>query len=285
MLRFTLMLTTAVAFGLALAPAALAAPYTQVVDNASPRFSASPAWKTSSWSPEKAGKNYRYARPAPKSNAANFKIKVPKTGKYRVFARWPSARGYNTSAPIGIRTTSGMEWKRVDQSKNGGKWKYLGAHKLGAGDSKRIKVSRRTGGKGHIIADAVQVVEVEKDGSPSGTRGKVLDESETWRGVPYKYGGDTRQGVDCSGFTLKMFQKFGTSLPRTAEAQYGRGRAVKDPRKGDLVFGDYSGSNSVEHVGIYSGNGKMLNAPYPGTVVRYDPISPKYHIGYKDVIS
>lgn len=289
MLRLALVSLTALVVSLAFAPAALAEPYVQVVDNASPRFSASGDWKTSTWSPQKAGKNYHYARPGPQTDAANFKIKVPKTGKYRVFVRWPATDGYNASTPVGVRTTSGIEWKRIDQSKNGGKWKYLGAHRLGAGDSKRIKFSRRTSGKGYVIADAVRVVEVEKQSSPDDpsalNRRNVLREAETWRGVPYRYGGSSRQGVDCSGLTLRVFEKFGVALPRTAEAQYGRGRGTKEPRRGDLVFGDYSESNSVEHVGVYSGNGKMLNAPYPGTVVRYDPIYRDYHIGYRDIIS
>lgn len=289
MLRLALTLTIAVAFSLALAPAALAAPYAQAVDNASPRFSASAAWKTSSWSSQKAGKDYRYAQPGPSTDAANFKIKVPKTGKYRVFARWPATGGYNTSTPVGVVTTSGLEWRRVDQSQNGGKWRFLGVHELRAGDSNKVKFSRRTSGKGYVIADAVRVAEVEKSASPPPdsalTRRNVLREAETWRGVPYRYGGSSRQGVDCSGLTLRVFEKFGLPLPRTAEAQYDRGRAIRDPRDGDLVFGDYSGSNSVEHVGIYAGDGKMLNAPYPGTVVRYDPISPDYHIGYRDIIS
>lgn len=291
MLRLALALTVVLAVSLAAAPAALAqtAPYTQTVDNSSARFSASGDWKTSSWSTQKAGKDYRYASPEAVNDTAKYRLKIPSTGDYEVFARWPATGGYNASTPIGVRTASGLEWTRVDQSENGGRWVSLGTFRLGAGDANKVVVSRWTGGEGYVIADAVRVVESQSSTSPDGPAGAsrrdVMREAESWLGVPYRWGGSSRAGVDCSGLTLRVFEKFGIALPRTAAAQYERGRPTGSPRIGDLVFGDYSGSDSVEHVGLYSGDGKMLNAPYPGTVVRYDPIYPRYHIGYRDLLS
>ena len=287
MLRLALALTTALAVSLVFAPVAAAqtSPYKQVVDNASPRFSASDNWKTSSWSSQKAGKNYRYARPRAVSDNASFKIKIPRTAKYRVYARWPSTNGYSSSAAFGVVTTSGGKWKRVDQTQNGGKWVRLGTFELRAGDSRKVVVSRRSGSKGYVIADAVVVVEVKPKPKSSTRRTTVLREAKSWLGVPYRYGGSSRSGVDCSGLTLRVFEKVNIALPRTAASQYGRGRSTGSPRVGDLSFGDYNNSGSIEHVGIYSGDGKMINAPYPGTVVRYDKIYPRYHVGYRDLLS
>lgn len=283
-MRLALALTTALAVSLFAVPAAAqAATYKQVVDNASKRFSASGAWKTSSWSDQKAGKNYRYVKPRAVNDNAWFKVKVPRTKNYAVFARWPATSGYNAATTFGVRTTSGVERKRVNQRKNGGRWVKLGTYKLKAGDQKRVFVSRRSKSNGYIIADAVRVVEVKPK---SLTRRQLVNrEARSWLGVPYQYGGESRRGTDCSGLTMRVFERINMSLPRTVAGQYSRGRGTNSPRLGDLAFGDYNDSGTVEHVGMYTGKGKMINAPYPGTVVRYDPIYPRYHVGYRDVIS
>ncbi|MCB5181880.1 C40 family peptidase [Streptomyces antimicrobicus] len=85
-------------------------------------------------------------------------------------------------------------------------------------------------------------------------------------------GGDIR-GFDCSGLTVYAYAKVGISLPRTAAEQYAASEPVKpgDVRPGDLVF--YGGSASgIHHVGIYVGNGWMIDAPRPGKNVRYSPL-------------
>lgn len=283
LLRLALALATALAVSLVAAPVAAASPYKQMVDNASPRFSASDNWKTSSWSDQKVGRNYNYARPKAVRDNAWFRVRVPKTKRYTVFARWPATSGYNTSTAFGVRTTSGIKVKRVNQTRKGGRWVRLGTFKLRAGDSRRVFVSRRGRGKGYVIADAVLVREVQPRSLTR--RQLVLRESKSWLGVPYRYGGASRSGVDCSGLTMRVFERINMSLPRTAAAQYGRGRATRSPRVGDLAFGDYNDSGRIEHVGVYSGNGRMINAPYPGTVVRYDRIYPRYHVGYRNLLS
>lgn len=117
-----------------------------------------------------------------------------------------------------------------------------------------------------------------------GSGSAVVSEAQSWLGVPYVYGGTSRSGVDCSGLTMQVFAQFGISLPHSAAGQYGYGSPVSSPGPGDLVFGDFSGSGSITHVGIATGDGQMINAPYPGTVVRYDPIYPEYTIGYRSLI-
>ncbi|RPE41964.1 cell wall-associated NlpC family hydrolase [Streptomyces sp. Ag109_O5-1] len=80
-------------------------------------------------------------------------------------------------------------------------------------------------------------------------------------------------GFDCSGLTLYAYAKAGISLPRTAVEQYAASEPVKpgDVRPGDLVF--YGSSlTGIHHVGIYLGGGWMIDAPRPGTQVRYDPL-------------
>lgn len=135
-------------------------PYSQVVDNSTKgRFVAAKGWGTSSYSPNRYGKDYEFARPSGSGAAARFKVRVPQTGRYKVYARWPANSGYNASTPIGVKTVSGMRWSRVDQRKNGGRWVGLGSYRMERGDRYNIAVSRRGGGHNYVIADAVKIVE------------------------------------------------------------------------------------------------------------------------------
>ncbi|HYN28768.1 MAG TPA: C40 family peptidase [Dermatophilaceae bacterium] len=79
-------------------------------------------------------------------------------------------------------------------------------------------------------------------------------------GIPYRLGGTTPAGFDCSGFTSYVFRQVGTSLPRTAAAQQAAASRVSDPRPGDLVF---FGAPAY-HVGIYTGPGTMIDSPRSG---------------------
>ncbi len=104
------------------------------------------------------------------------------------------------------------------------------------------------------------------------------------RGVPYRYGGASRSGVDCSGLVLQVHKKLGKDLPRTAAEQYRLGTRLRSPRPVKLVFGNFNGGRSMEHVGLGAGDGRIIDAPYPGTVVRYDEIYPRHTLGYKRLL-
>lgn len=131
--------------------------YKQIIDNTSPRFTASPNWKASSWSSQRYGKNYRYTSPKNKKEFAKFKVKIPKRARYNVFARWPANSGYNSRARFQVRTVNGWKTRVVSQRKRGGKWVKLGEFKMAGRDRVGVRIARRTSGKGYIIADAVMV--------------------------------------------------------------------------------------------------------------------------------
>ncbi|MDT8916058.1 C40 family peptidase [Amycolatopsis sp. PS_44_ISF1] len=93
------------------------------------------------------------------------------------------------------------------------------------------------------------------------------------RGLPYVWGGDGPQngdsGFDCSGLTKAAYDAAGISLPRTADAQYRAGNHVPAGQTllpGDLVY--YGSPAHIRHVGLYLGNGKMVNAPDFGKPVQ-----------------
>ncbi|GAB1443074.1 hypothetical protein MASR2M39_19120 [Ignavibacteriales bacterium] len=83
-------------------------------------------------------------------------------------------------------------------------------------------------------------------------------------GTPYVWGGNTRSGLDCSGFTKLVFtEAFGLSMYRTARDQFNQGEVVptfNDLRFGDLVFFDTRPSARPGHVGIYLGNRLFAHA-------------------------
>lgn len=79
----------------------------------------------------------------------------------------------------------------------------------------------------------------------------ILAEAETYLGTPYRYGGTSRNGIDCSAFVLSVFGAAASlSLPRVAASQAQEGEAVEktDLQKGDLVF--FSHGRRISHVGI-----------------------------------
>ena len=91
----------------------------------------------------------------------------------------------------------------------------------------------------------------------------IVAAAKQYLGIPYRWGGMSRSGVDCSGLTALAHRAVGIGLSHSSGAQ---GRGGKRVSRADLMPGDlvcYSG-----HVGIYVGNGKMIHAPQTGDVVR-----------------
>lgn len=80
----------------------------------------------------------------------------------------------------------------------------------------------------------------------------VLQEASDYVGTPYKYGGKTKSGIDCSGLTQNCYAKAGVDLPRSAADQSAYGELVerKDVQIGDLVFFDAKNTGKIDHVGM-----------------------------------
>ncbi len=93
-------------------------------------------------------------------------------------------------------------------------------------------------------------------------RSRIVNYALQFVGNPYVWGGTSlTNGVDCSGFTMKVLQNFGVSLPHYSgsQAQMGKGIKSSEMRPGDLIF--YAGSNGrVNHVAMYIGNGQVVHA-------------------------
>lgn len=82
---------------------------------------------------------------------------------------------------------------------------------------------------------------------------KVVETARSFTGVPYKWGGTTRAGMDCSGLLLIAFQSAGIDIPRTSKEQskIGKGVSIYELQPGDLVFFKAGKYNSkITHVGL-----------------------------------
>lgn len=101
-------------------------------------------------------------------------------------------------------------------------------------------------------AKADRNAEIAKTIKLSKTIDGILDEAYTYLGTPYRYGGTTRNGIDCSAFVLSVFgASAGVHLPRVAADQSQEGESVQksDLQKGDLIFFSHGGGR-IAHVGI-----------------------------------
>lgn len=90
---------------------------------------------------------------------------------------------------------------------------------------------------------------------------KFWQEIRNWQGVPYRHGGITDSGIDCSGFAMRLYESlYGIQLPRTTADQIKTGIAIseKSLKPGDLIF--FKFRNDTGHVGIYLGNGRFTHA-------------------------
>ena len=109
----------------------------------------------------------------------------------------------------------------------------------------------------------LQQLDLVKSLSQEDASGKVLSTALSFLGTPYRYGGNTYRGIDCSGLVKKSYDSIGLDLPRTSRSQYLVGTAVTlgELQPGDLVFfRRRSYSKTIGHVGLYVGDGYMVHA-------------------------
>ena len=117
---------------------------------------------------------------------------------------------------------------------------------------------------------------------------EIIEYADNFIGESYVYGGTSPEtGFDCSGFVQYVYAHFGVDLPRTSREQVTCGSTVNNLSKakaGDLIFYSMDGTDKgVCHVGIYTGNNKVLSAynsqPYPqGGVKVSDVVADKIYM-------
>ena len=106
---------------------------------------------------------------------------------------------------------------------------------------------------------------------------RLLEHVDEWYGTPYRYGGTTKSGIDCSAFVQAVYlSAFALSLPRTARDQYRNSHIISatEMKTGDLVF--FNTSGGISHVGIYLQNNKFIHASTSQGVTISDMFDPYY---------
>ncbi|MEK9956740.1 MAG: NlpC/P60 family protein [Actinomycetota bacterium] len=124
------------------------------------------------------------------------------------------------------------------------------------------------------LAEALDVASAEAARAEiAGMREQILTVARKQLGDPYRAGGAGPHSFDCGGLTQFVFKRaLGMDIARTSRGQYQQVQRIKtkDALPGDLVFFFEGGAH---HVGIYLGNGTMIDAPRPGKRISVNPIS------------
>jgi len=96
-------------------------------------------------------------------------------------------------------------------------------------------------------------------------------------GTPYRYGGSTPSGFDCSGLVHYSYANAGKNVPRTTGGLWNDLAPIndKDMRVGDLLF--FSIAGKMSHVGLYLGDGRFVHAPSSGKVVSIEDLGSDYY--------
>lgn len=123
---------------------------------------------------------------------------------------------------------------------------------ISCGSSKSTASKNKTPIKSTTKAENLRSLDSGFDGKVSSSVKSLLKDAENYLGVPYKFGGNTKSGFDCSGFTVKVFDENNLKLPRRSsdQAEFGKKINIKETEPGDLLFFATAGGSRVSHVGI-----------------------------------
>lgn len=127
----------------------------------------------------------------------------------------------------------------------------------------------------HILEKYETILDTHLD--PSST--ELYTYIDKWMGVPYRYGGSTKSGTDCSGFAMNVYRDiYKITISHSSEKQYEECKHIKGNHlhEGDLVFFRINKEKKVSHVGIYLANNKFVHATTKKGVMIDDLSEPYY---------
>ncbi|MBI5015170.1 MAG: LysM peptidoglycan-binding domain-containing protein [Deltaproteobacteria bacterium] len=136
---------------------------------------------------------------------------------------------------------------------------------------------------------ASEEIDLGADPESTGITARVIRVAKKMLGIPYRFGGNSARGIDCSAYVQKVFRFLNMPLPRTAREQYEVGSEVE---RGELATGDLvffrTYARYPSHVGIYLGDNQFIHASSKGKSVTIDsldePFYSKRFIGAKRVV-
>lgn len=124
------------------------------------------------------------------------------------------------------------------------------------------------------LKKATSLTELMYGQGVSDVRVELVQYAKQFLGNPYVWGGTSlTNGVDCSGFTMQVYKKFGISLPHysVSQSKIGTKISLSEAKPGDLVF--YAKNGTINHVAIYIGNGQVIHASNPKSGIKISSAS------------
>ncbi len=255
--------------------------YSQVVENTTRGRFVAPGWEHISGNDNSFGADHAVARAGSGAKTASFRLKIPTTNDYAVYAWWTAAKENASAARFVISTASGPHTEKVDETRDGGMWIKLGDFEMRKGE-RTVRVSPSD--DADVIVDAVAVVrgtaappeEVELYGTGgdmttrmtatrSGANGRdIVRVARKFKGTKYKYQACTKYRMSCTCETKKAVKPFGHRfyLSELSQWNYEPSRKIRSKsnlRPGDIVF-FREGGGQITHVGVYSGRGYLVHA-------------------------
>lgn len=159
---------------------------------------------------------------------------------------------YNTN----VRQDAGTKYKVVTLAKAGTKVTATHQKKVGKETWYKVKVNGKAGWILSSLLTSASVAKVSNTASSS----TIVSKGLALTGIPYRFGGTTTAGFDCSGFTQYVFRQAGVNISRTTTTQFAESTNVSSPQAGDLVFFANTYRAGISHVGIYIGNNQFVHA-------------------------
>jgi len=151
---------------------------------------------------------------------------------------------------------------------------------IAGGCASTFRAPQAGGPRDNVAIPASADVESSSGANSSSTTSgtKIVGVAASLIGTPYRFGGESPKGFDCSGLVFYSFERVGVKVPRTAADQR---RVAERVNRTDLVPGDLvffrSSKGRVDHVGIYAGEGRFIHAPSSGQVVSYGYLDDPYY--------
>ncbi|MEU4120077.1 C40 family peptidase [Kitasatospora sp. NPDC028055] len=198
----------------------------------------------------------------------HYSVYVARTGGAKSSAKSSSSAKSAKSSNSGIK--QGWDGSRYWFRNSKGEWRWTTHYDI---------YLQRTGGSASSSGSSGSSHEVAADADVE----TAVEYALAQLGKPFRTAGNGPDGYDCSGLVQQSFRRGGIDLPRVANDQYAATTPIKASqlRRGDLLFWSPDGTaRGIQHVAIYLGDNRYVEAARPGTLIRISTISSGYYPAY-----
>jgi peptidoglycan endopeptidase LytE len=171
---------------------------------------------------------------------------------------------FKTKHNSNIRSAAGTNNRIVTLAKAGTTVKATAQKKVGNATWYQVSANGKIGWISSSLLTSTKAAAakptVTKVSEGTSNSSSLIDNALKLRGTPYRFGGATTSGFDCSGFVQYVFKQSGKSMSRSTLTQFAETKTVSTPQPGDLVFFQNTYRPGISHVGIYIGNNQFVHA-------------------------